>query len=872
MNHEQNRLQEVHQGKADWYKYGPYLSERQWGTVREDYSPDGNLWSYTTHDMARSKTYRWGEEGIGGLCDNQQLLCFSVALWNGLDPILKERLFGLSGPEGNHGEDVKECYYYLDNTPTHSYMKMLYKYPQQAFPYQKLVEENRRRGKHEPEFELIDTGIYDDNRYFDVFIEYAKADADDILIQITACNRGPDDATLHVLPQLWFRNTWAWGYNDTRPRLSVGPQRTIHASHKTLGNKCLFCDQEPDLLFCNNETNTQRLYGSLSGEQYVKDGINNYLIHGDHEAINPGMQGTKAAAHYVLTIPAGQEQTVRLRLADPTLKKPFASFNPMLKTRRQEADAFYQTLQGNTADDDVRRVQRQALAGMLWNKQFYYYDVARWLDGDPAYPAPSASRKTGRNSDWVHFHTASILSMPDNWEFPWFAAWDLAFHCITLTLLDPAFAKQQLTLLTDTYFMGSEGQLPAYENNFSGTNPPVHAWAAYRMYQMDQQRNEGRGDTAFLATIFHKLLINFTWWVNRKDRNDRNIFQGGFLGMDNLGVFDRNAPLPTGGYIEQADGTAWMAMYALNMMRIALELNQKNPVYEDLAVTFFEHFLSIAGAMTNLGNEGVDLWDDEDGFYYNVLRTPDKALTTLKVRSMIGLIPLFAIEVLDDTLLKQSPKFTERIDWLLTYRPQLAKLVPSWQTKGQQKRHLLALLDKDRLKKILTRMLDETEFLSDYGIRALSRCYLEHPYEFLVDGKSFGVHYTAGASDSNLFGGNSNWRGPIWFPMNFLIVESLQRFYLYYGDDLQIEYPTGSDKMLTLGAIADALTQRLDHIFLRDTKGHRAVFGDNPKLQTDPHFKDYIWFHEYFDGDTGYGLGASHQTGWTGLIAKLMKR
>ena len=871
MTDEQKRLKEAWEGKADWYKFGPYVSERQWGTVREDYSADGKPWTYTTHDMARSKTYRWGEEGIGGLCDNQQLLCFSVALWNGVDPILKERLFGLSNPEGNHGEDVKECYYYLDNTPTHSYMKMLYKYPQQAFPYQGLVDENRRRSKHEPEYEIMDTGIFDDNRYFDVFIEYAKADPEDILIQLTACNRGPDESTLHVLPQLWFRNTWAWGYDAARPRLSLGPQRTIQVAHTILGNKCLFCDQQPDLLFCENETNTQRVYGSFSGERFFKDGINNYLIEGDPEAINPHMQGTKAAAHYVLTIPAGQQQTIRLRLADPTLKKPFVSFDALLKTRQQEADAFYKTIQENTADEDVCRVQRQALAGMLWNKQFYQYDVARWLGGDPAYPPPPASHQTGHNSNWTHFHAADVLSMPDNWEFPWFAAWDLAFHCIILSLLDPVFAKQQLTLLTDSHFMSPEGQLPAYENNFSSTNPPVHAWAAYRLYQLDQKRQAGQGDTAFLETIFHKLLINFTWWVNRKDHNDQNIFQGGFLGMDNLGVFDRNAPLPTGGFIEQADGTAWMAMYALNMMRIALELNQTNPVYEDLAVKFFEHFLSIAGTMTNVGNTGIDLWDEVDGFYYDVLRTPDKALTTLKVRSMIGLIPLFAVEVLEDTILKKSPTFMERINWLLTYRPNVAKLVPSWQATGQHDRHLLALLDHNRLKKILTRMLDETEFLSDYGIRALSRCYLDNPYEFLVDGQSFGVQYTAGASDSNLFGGNSNWRGPIWLPMNFLLIESLRRFQDYYGDEFQIEYPTGSGKMLTLGAIADALTQRLDRIFLRDNEGRRAVLGGNPKLQTDPHFSDYIWFHEYFDGDTGYGLGASHQTGWTGLIAKLME-
>jgi hypothetical protein len=870
MTKEESRLHNMHASAHNWALFGPYLSERQWGTIREDYSPDGDAWNYITHDMARSKAYRWGEDGIAGICDDQQRLCFSVALWNGQDPILKERLFGLSNREGNHGEDVKEYYYYLDNTPTHSYMKMLYKYPQQAFPYNQLIEENARRTHQQSEFELIDTGVFDDDRYYDVFVEYAKASPDDVLIQLTICNRGPQDATLHVLPQLWFRNTWSWGHDTDRPRLTVGTQRAIHISHKTLGNRCLFYDQQPDLLFCDNETNTERLYHSYAGDRFFKDGINDYLVHSYERAINPAMQGTKAAMHYTLTIPAGQQQTVRLRLADITCKQPFDAFDRVLTTRQREADAFYQTIQAGIADEDTRRVQRQALAGMLWNKQFYEFNVLHWLNGDPHMPPPPASRQTGRNNAWKQINNRHILSMPDKWEFPWYAAWDLAFHCLTLSMVDTTFAKQQLTLLTETGYMHPDGQLPAYEQNFSSTNPPIHAWATFEVYKLEQAKTGGQGDTVFLEAIFQKLLLNFGWWVNRKDRDGRPIFQCGFLGMDNLSVFDYKAPLPTGGYIDQTDGPSWMAMYALNMMRIALELSQKNPVYERMAVTFFEHFLYIMGAMNNVGGQGISLWDEEDGFYYSLLQTPDNRLTQLKIRSMVGLIPLFAVDVFDDALLAKTPYFVEQVKWFIHNRPDLCASIANWLQPGDQQRHMLSLVDADKLKRILSRMLDDAEFLSPYGVRALSQHYRDNPYTFWVNAKPFTIDYEPGTSTNDLSGGNSNWRGPIWFPVNYLIIDALRRYYRYYGDEFTIEYPTRSGQFVTLATLANSLSERLVGIFRRDEQDRRAVFGAEPRFQHDPNFRDNLWFYEYFHGETGQGLGASHQTGWTGLIANLL--
>ncbi|GAB3864543.1 glucosidase [Hymenobacter segetis] len=873
MNPEQTRLAEANAGTKPWRKFGPYVADRQWGTVREDYSANGDAWNFTTHDQARSRAYRWGEEAIAGFCDNEQRLCFGLGLWNGQDAILKERLFGLSGPEGNHGEDVKEVYYYLDGTPTHSYQRMLYKYPQHAFPYEWLVKENARRDRNRPEFELMDTAIFLENKYFDVFVEYAKADAEDVLIQLTIINRGPAEATLHLLPQLWFRNTWAWGEDAYRPRLAAISDNHIHAEHRDLGKFTLYCDEAPSLLFCENATNNGRLHNAPSTEQFFKDGINDYLLHGQAGAVNPARTGTKAAAHYELAIAPGATRVVRLRLAAPDLATPFADFDQTLKLRLTEADQFYQTLQADLPNADARLVQRQAFAGMLWSKQYYYYDVPRWLAGDPAFPPPPPERLEGRNSTgWVHLNNQHIISMPDTWEYPWYAAWDLAFHCLPLAQLDAQFAKDQLLLLCRDWYMHPNGQLPAYEWKLSDVNPPVHAYATWRVFKMDQKAHGGHGDVKFLETIFHRLLINFTWWVNRKDRDGRNIFEGGFLGLDNIGVFDRSAPLPFGGFLEQADGTAWVAMYALNMMRIALQLSQTNPVYQDLASKFFEHFLYIAEAMTNVANEHMDLWDDEDEFYYDALNTPDRGHELLKVRSLVGLIPLFAVEVIDEDLLAGAPLFLARMNWFLDNRPALAALVSRWQEPGKGARHLLSLLRGHRVKRLLARMLDEAEFLSPYGVRSLSRYHLDHPFVFRGTETQFTVNYEPAESQTSLFGGNSNWRGPVWMPMNFLLIESLQRFHHYYGDDFKVEYPTNSGKTVTLLEVADALTARLTQLFLRDPEtGRRACFGDDKQLQNDPNFRDYLWFHEYFHGDNGHGLGASHQTGWTGLIAKLLQ-
>ncbi len=868
---EKKRLLDDKSGAASWKKWGPYVTDRQWGTVREDYSATGEAWEFISHDAARSKAYRWGEEGIAGISDDQQLLCFSIALWNKRDPILKERYFGVTGNEGNHGEDVKELYYYLDSTPTHSYMKMLYKYPQQQYPYSWLLEENRRRGKLDPEFELIDTGIFNEDKYFDVFTEYAKAGENDILIKISVHNRGSEDAALNVLPTIWFRNTWAWGYDDTKPSMMSSNEGNIIISQKDLGYYKLHVEGTPQVLFCDNETNNKRLYGVDNTHVYSKDGINDFIVNGNVHAVNNNARGTKAAANYDVLVKAGSSVTIRLRLEAEGLKNAFDDFDAIFNSRIQEADEFYADLQSEIKSDDEKMVQRQAFAGMLWSKQFYYFDIEQWLKGDPAQPAPPQQRYNGRNHEWTHLNNADVISMPDKWEYPWYAAWDLAFHCIPFALIDAEFAKKQLMLLTKEWYMHPNGQLPAYEWAFGDVNPPVHAFATWRVYKMEQKNNNGVGDIAFLESVFHKLLLNFTWWVNRKDAEGKNIFQGGFLGLDNIGVFDRSAPLPTGGYIEQADGTSWMAMYSLNLLRISLELARYNPVYQDMATKFFEHFLYIAGAMANMGMEGTGLWDEVDQFFYDVLKTTNDGSVQLKVRSMVGLIPMFAVEVLDHELLEAVPEFAKRLKWFLTNRPDLASLVSRWQEKNEGEKHLLSLLRGHRMKKILQRMLDESEFFSDYGIRAVSKFHDKHPYEFWVNGSCFSVEYTPGESTTGLFGGNSNWRGPIWMPVNYLLVESLQRFHYYYGDDFKIECPTGSGVFMSLNDAANELSKRLSGLFLRDENGKRAFQGDNHKLQTDPNFSNYILFYEYFHGDSGRGVGAAHQTGWTGLVAKLLQ-
>jgi hypothetical protein len=864
------RLEQDARGEASWRHWGPYLAERQWGTVREDYSPDGSAWDYLPHDHARSRAYRWGEDGLAGFSDQEQRLCLGLALWNGRDPILKERLFGLTNREGNHGEDVKELYYFLDATPSHSYLKMLYKYPQRPFPYGELVGENARRGIGAPEYELIDTGIFDDDRYFDVVVEYAKASADDVLLRITAHNRGPEAAELHILPQLWFRNTWSWKGGTERPTLHA-TQGMISASHPTLGEYRCHLEGAPELLFTDNETNTPRLFDTPAPGRYFKDAFHERIVGARKDAVRTDGMGTKAAAWFKATIPAGGSHVVRVRLVAGSARPQFGDFDRLVELRSREADEFYGQLQQDLTDPDARMVQRQAFAGMIWSKQFFYYDVPEWLGGDPAQPAPAAGRRRGRNAEWKHLNNADVISMPDSWEYPWYAAWDLAFHCIPFALIDPEFAKHQLVLLTREWYMHPNGQLPAYEWAFGDVNPPVHAWATWRVFQIDRKRRGDQGDLAFLERVFHKLMLNFTWWVNRKDAQGRNVFQGGFLGLDNIGVFDRSAPLPTGGYINQADGTAWMGMYSLNLMRIALELARHNKVYEDIATKFFEHFLHIAEAMTNLGDDGVGLWDEQDQFYYDVLNTPDNQLIPLRVRSMVGLIPLFAVETIDQALLDELPGFAGRLRWFLDYRPDLAQLVSRWQEPGMGDRRLLSLLRGHRMKRLLTRMLDETEFLSDYGIRALSKRHEAEPYVFEVMGMPLSVKYQPAESDSGLFGGNSNWRGPIWFPVNYLLIESLQKFHHYYSDDFKVECPTGSGRFLSLAEVAEELSRRMSRIFLRDESGRRPVFGDYQKVQSDPHFRDLVLFHEYFHGDTGRGVGASHQTGWTGLIAKLLQ-
>ncbi len=870
---------------AEWKKWGPYLSERQWGTVREDYSAHGNAWEFFPHDHARSRAYRWGEDGLAGFSDDQQRLCFALALWNGRDPILKERLFGLTNSEGNHGEDVKELYYYLDATPTHSYLKMLYKYTQGEYPYARLVEENRRRGIGKPELELVDTGAFDDGRYFDVFVEYAQAAPGEILVRIEAINRGPDAAPLHLLPQLWFRNTWSWREGAQRPRIVIDADQRgadqrgagsaasgtsgVVARHAELGERRLYVDRDVTWLFVENDSNAARLWGATPAGGCFKDGFHERVVDGREAATNPAQEGTKAGAWLRTQVPAGGSVVLRLRLSGEDLARPFTDFDTTLAARRREADEFYGELQHGIEDADARSVQRQAFAGMIWSKQFFHYDVPRWLDGDPAQVAPPANRQGGRNSEWLHLNNADIISMPDKWEYPWYAAWDLAFHALPLALLDAEFAKEQLVLLTREWYMHPNGQIPAYEWAFGDVNPPVHAWATWRVYQIDRKRN-GRGDLAFLERVFHKLMLNFTWWVNRKDAEGRNVFQGGFLGLDNIGVFDRSATLPTGGHIDQSDGTSWMAMYSLNLMRIALELAQHNHVYEDIATKFLEHFLHIAEAMASRCKDGSGLWDDEDKFFYDVLHLPDGRHVPLKVRSMVGLIPLFAVETLEPELLDRVPEFKRRLEWFLNYRPDLAALVSHWNEPGRGHRRLLSLLRGHRMKRLLRRMLDETEFLSAHGVRALSRVHEEQPYVFRVNGTDLSVRYQPAESDSGLFGGNSNWRGPIWFPVNYLLIESLQKFHHYYGDDFRVECPTGSGTYLSINEVADELSRRLTRIFLKDESGARPVFAHHPLLQRDEHFRDHVLFYEYFHGDTGRGVGASHQTGWTGLVAKLL--
>jgi len=880
MTKEEIRLQQSRERRAHWKRWGPYLSERAWGTVREDYSPYGTAWDFLPHDQARSKAYRWGEDGIGGISDRHQLICFALSLWNGCDPIIKERIFGLTGSEGNHGEDVKEYYFYLDSTPTHSYMKYLYKYPQAEFPYNRLVEENRRRGKDAPEFELMDTGVFDEDRYFDVEIEYAKATPEDILIRINVTNRGPEAAELHLLPTIWFRNTWSWQKDASKPSLrqtnDVRNASTIQLCQPAFGHRWLFCNGMPELLFTENETNTRRLYNYENGTRYAKDGINDYVVHGVKDAVNPVKSGTKAAAHYPLTLGPGETKTIKLRLTDleipPENSDPCnGKFDATFDERKREADEFYDSVTPEHISEDAKAVMRQALGGLLWSKQFYYYDMGSWLKGDPAEPAPPSERLNGRNSQWTHLYNDDIISMPDKWEYPWYAAWDLAFHCVPLAIVDSDFAKDQLVLLLREWYMHPNGQLPAYEWAFGDVNPPVHAWAAWRVYKIDKKRR-GKGDTKFLARVFHKLMLNFNWWVNRKDAEGRNVFQGGFLGLDNIGVFDRSAALPTGGHIEQSDGTSWMGMYCLNMLAIAMELAGEDPAYEDVASKFWEHFLYIAHAMNHLGDERSRLWNEEDGFYYDVLCLPDGTGFPMKVRSMVGLIPLFAVETLEPETLRKLGGFKRRLEWFIDNRKDLIGNVACMRTRGKAERRMLSILDQDQLRRVLRVMLDESEFLSPYGIRALSQIHKEHPYTLQVNGAEHRVSYEPAESSTGLFGGNSNWRGPIWFPVNYLIIESLQKFHHYLGDDYKVECPTGSGQMMTLWEVAAELSRRLTRIFLRDSGGRRPVFGGIEKFQTDPNWSDLILFHEYFHGDTGSGVGANHQTGWTGLVAKLIQQ
>ena len=865
---EQKRLNAAREAGVPWKKWGPYLSERQWGTVREDYSQDGNAWNYFTHDQARSRTYRWGEDGLAGISDDNQQLCFALALWNGRDPILKERLFGLTNSEGNHGEDVKECYFYLDSTPTHSYMKYLYKYPQQEFPYRDLLETNRHRSRQEMEYELLDTGAFDGDRYFDVFVEYAKADPEDILVRITVHNRGPETAELHLLPTLWFRNTWSWDGNAAKPTLRQVGDRAVLASHERLGGRTLSCEGNPELLFTENESNASRLWGQANSSPYVKDAFHTYVISGVREAVNRAKTGTKAAAHYRLEVPAGGSKAVRLRLSEKPPAQPFDRFDAILAARVADADEFYTRIAPHSLNEDERRVHRQALAGMLWGKQYYYFDLDRWLEEHKAHPMVGVSNRTTRNMEWFHMLNSDVISMPDKWEYPWYAAWDLAFHTAALSMVDFDFAKEQLLLMLRTLYSHPSGQIPAYEWNFSDVNPPVHAWATLFLYNME--RDLGRPDIRFLERSFQSLMLNFNWWVNRKDPEGRNVFAGGFLGLDNIGVFDRSAALPQGGHLDQADGTAWMAIYCQNMFDIALALSEYDSVYQDIAYRFLEHFVWITYAMDRIGDQHNEMWDSEDGFFYDVLRLPNGEAMQLKVRSMVGLLPLCAATVFEPGVLARHPRMVELVELFRKRHPDVVEHIAPADGKfvGYANRRLLSVCNKEKLERILVYLLDENEFFGPYGIRSVSRYHLEHPFVFHLGGQEYKVQYLPAESDTGMFGGNSNWRGPVWLPVNYLLVRSLLNLYQFYGNDFKAECPKGSGKYLTLFEIAKEISRRLASIFLRDADGKRPVYGGTTKFHEDPHWKDHILFYEYFHGDNGAGLGASHQTGWTGLIAR----
>jgi hypothetical protein len=882
MNAEKARLQENKSPERLWYFWGPYLAERAWGTVREDYSANGDAWNYFSHDHARSRAYRWNEDGLGGISDVKSRLCFAFAFWNERDPFLKERLFGVTGPQGNHGEDVKEIYFYSDATPTHSYMSMLYRYPQSAFPHEELVRQNGARGRLDPEFELWDTNALADNRFFDIEIDYAKAEPNDILIRATATNCGPNPSTLHLLPTIWFRNTWSWGRDERKPNLQ---ERTpgdsnieiIEATHDDLGTYRLYCEDAQKLFFTENESNLTRLWAVPSPRLFVKDSINDAVVQNRPEIVNPNQVGTKAAAYYKFAIPPNESRTIRLRLtkigaaSQRSPADPFGRFDKIFRTRRSEADEFYSELAPIGLTNEHRVIQRQALSGLLWSKQFYHYIVEQWLSGDPTQPPPPKERQFGRNSDWRHLYNERVMSMPDKWEFPWYASWDLAFHCIPLALVDPQFAKVQLDVIVREWYQHPNGQIPAYEWNFGDVNPPVLAWAAWRVFQIERKQT-GKGDRAFLETLFHKMLIAFTWWVNRKDSEDKNIFEGGFLGLDNIGVFDRNACFPDGSRLEQSDGTSWMGMLSLNLMRIAIELARENHVYENIATKFFEHFLNIAAAMNNVGGQGIGLWNEEDEFYYDVLHTPGGRYFPLKVRSLVGLMPLLAVETVQWQLIEGLPGFKARLEWYLTHRPDLASLVSRWQEPGMHERRLVALTRGHRMKCLLRRMLDPDEFLSDYGVRSLSKYHKDHPYSLTVHGEEKIVSYEPAESQSGIFGGNSNWRGPVWLPINYLLIESLQQFHHYYGDDFKVECPTRSGNFLTLKEIANELSNRLIKLWLRDEKGERPFERASGNSLSRDEDRNRFLFHEYFHGDTGAGLGASHQTGWTGLVAKLIQQ
>ena len=868
---EQRRLNDARENSVPWKKWGPYLSERQWGTVREDYSQDGNAWNYFSHDQARSRAYRWGEDGLAGISDDKQRLCFAVALWNGGDPILKERLFGLTNSEGNHGEDVKEYYFYLDSTPTHSYMKYLYKYPQAEFPYRDLVEKNRKRSREELEYELLDTGVFDTDRYFDVFVEYAKEEPEDVLIRVSVHNRGPEEATLHLLPTLWFRNTWSWGQGVTRPSLRQAAEGRVLAAHPELGEMTLHCEGRPELLFTENDSNSARLWGESNASAYVKDAFHEYVVSGKRTAVNPTRTGTKAAALYRLPVPAGGSRVVRLRLSRKPADDAFATFDKIFSSRSADSDEFYDRITPPTLSADERRVHRQALAGMLWSKQYYYFDLDRWLLEHEGHPMVGTVHRDVRNAEWFHMLNSDIISMPDKWEYPWYAAWDLAFHTLALSVVDFDFAKDQLLLMLRTLYSHPNGQIPAYEWNFSDVNPPVHAWATLFLYNIE--RELGRADVRFLERSFQGLMLNFSWWLNRKDPQGRNVFAGGFLGLDNIGVFDRSAPLPTGGHLDQADGTAWMAFYCQSMLEIALILTDYDPVYEDIAFRFLEHFFWITYAMDRIGAQRNSMWDEQDGFFYDLLNLPNGDTMRLKVRSMVGLLPVCASTVLEATgVLNRHPRLLELIEVFKKRHPELlARIAPADEKfVGYAGRRLLAVCNKEKLQRILTRMLDESEFLGPYGLRSLSRYHLEHPFVLNLQGQEYKVQYLPAESNTGMFGGNSNWRGPVWMPVNALIIRALLNLYQFYGDDFKVECPTGSGKYLTLYEVANELGRRLTAIFVRDASGRRPAYGGARKFQEDPHWRDYLQFYEYFHGDNGAGLGANHQTGWTGVIARVI--